>query len=584
MRLLRLEDSGELSLVEFVGKNIPRYAILSHTWGADLEEVTFKDLINSTGSTKAGYRKVRFCTTQAAYDGLQFSWVDTCCIDKSSSAELSEAINCIFRWYHDAAKCYVYLPDVSISGPIENDLFPQLAWKSAFQLSRWFTRGWTLQELLAPISTEFFSLEGERLGNKDLMVQEIHEITGISVQALQGCPLSEFSIDERMLWAERRETTREEDAAYSLLGIFDVHMPLIYGEGRKRAFMRLRREIKESLMDESQSDHNSLEYQRSQKTREDKDSGLTSTKRPKAEKPQGFSDLETSAAIAGAATLGFAADQKLSQEQREQQPGSAQSIRSTSGVNSNRLGTPPLPPSYRKATYPRSLTQQTKPDLTKEAELTVITASSVNTANATINKGLVRAKDTASILDGLGEGRMGSPRPPAQPYSMRQRQDMQVLELENRVRQLAAENRMLVEFKAHAEQNLQKVVLEKDQEVAQLRAELNMAKEKIRGSSEDTARYSSGGGGGGGGWVAPEEEDETLQFLGEQELSLKLQECLEGLYVPEKHWTSVHRTKAGLPEFETTDGKYGAAFTIPDPTHIFAKILAQQYGLNPNNI
>lgn len=101
---------------------------------------------------------------------------------------------------------------------------------------------------------------------------------------------------------------------------------------------------------------------------------------------------------------------------------------------------------------------------------------------------------------------------------MRQRQDMQVLELENRVRQLAAENRMLVEFKAHAEQNLQKVVLEKDQEVAQLRAELNMAKEKIRGSSEDTARYSSGGGGGGGGWVAPEEEDETLQFLGEQEV------------------------------------------------------------------
>jgi hypothetical protein len=234
MRLLRLEDGGEFSLVEFVGKNIPRYAVLSHTWKADHEEVTFKDLMDRTGNTKAGYRKIQFCTTQAACDGLQFSWVDTCCIDKSSSAELSEAINSMFRWYHDAAKCYVYLPDVSIGGSIENDLSSQWAWKSAFQLSRWFTRGWTLQELIAPTSLEFFSVEGERLGDKDSMVQEIHEITGISVQALQGSPLSEFSINERMSWAARRETKREEDAAYSLLGVFDVHMPLIYGEGRKK--------------------------------------------------------------------------------------------------------------------------------------------------------------------------------------------------------------------------------------------------------------------------------------------------------------------------------------------------------------
>ncbi|KAF2185934.1 HET-domain-containing protein, partial [Zopfia rhizophila CBS 207.26] len=168
---------------------------------------------------------------------------DPVCIDKSSSAELSEAINSMFRWYHDAAKCYVYLSDVSIGGSVGNDLSSQRTWKPAFQHSRWFTRGWTLQELLAPTSVEFFSVEGERLGDKNSMVQEIHEITGISAQALQGTLLSRFRIDERMSWTARRETKREEDAAYSLLGIFDIHMPLLYGEGRKKALTRLQKEI-----------------------------------------------------------------------------------------------------------------------------------------------------------------------------------------------------------------------------------------------------------------------------------------------------------------------------------------------------
>src|SRR2546421_11180354 len=108
MRLLKLNDGGEFSLTEFVGDNIPRYAILSHTWGADGDEVTFKDLMKGTGEGKAGYQKIRFCGKQAAADDLQYFWVDTCCIDKSSSAEISEAINSMFRWYHDAAKCYVY--------------------------------------------------------------------------------------------------------------------------------------------------------------------------------------------------------------------------------------------------------------------------------------------------------------------------------------------------------------------------------------------------------------------------------------------------------------------------------------------
>jgi hypothetical protein len=242
MRLLNLHDDGEFSLTEFVGENIPRYAILSHTWGADGEEVTFKDLMKGTGTSKAGYHKIRFCGEQAAADGLQYFWVDTCCIDKSSSAEISEAINSMFRWYHDAAKCYVYLSDVSIGGS---------TWEPAFQKSRWFTRGWTLQELIAPPSVEFFSVEGERLGDKKLLERQIHEITGITTRALQGDPLSHFSVNERMSWAAKRETKREEDAAYSLLGIFNIHMPLIYGEGRKKALVRLRKEIEESLKDKS---------------------------------------------------------------------------------------------------------------------------------------------------------------------------------------------------------------------------------------------------------------------------------------------------------------------------------------------
>jgi hypothetical protein len=235
MRLLRLGEDGAFSLIEYVGRDIPPYAILSHTWGADHEEVTFKDLAESAAKTKAGYRKLTFCGKQAAKDRLQFFWVDTCCIDKSSSAELTEAINSMFEWYQKAAKCYVYLSDVSIGSFGEAE--------QSFQKSRWFTRGWTLQELVAPDTVEFFSSEGEQLGDKNSLVYEIHNITAIPIQALQGTPLSNFSIDCRMSWAGKRETKREEDAAYCLLGIFNIHMPLIYGEGRDKAFRRLKKEI-----------------------------------------------------------------------------------------------------------------------------------------------------------------------------------------------------------------------------------------------------------------------------------------------------------------------------------------------------
>jgi hypothetical protein len=238
MRLLERRDDGEFSLTDDLHDHeIPRYAILSHTWGA--EEVTFRDLMDGTGKGKSGYNKICFCGEQARRDGLQYFWVDTCCIDKSSSAELSEAIISMFRWYRDAAKCYVYLSDI--------DTFnQQLPWESAFRKSRWFTRGWTLQELIAPSSVEFFSRDQEKLGNKESLVRLIHEITGIPVRALRGSRMSDFSVAERLSWAEKRNTTREEDEAYSLLGLFNIQIPALYGEGRENAFKRLREEIDKS--------------------------------------------------------------------------------------------------------------------------------------------------------------------------------------------------------------------------------------------------------------------------------------------------------------------------------------------------
>jgi hypothetical protein len=243
MRLLQLKDDGEFSLVEYIrNRDIPPYAILSHTWGAAHDEVTFKDLTEGLGKSKAGYEKLAFCAKQAMDDGLKFFWVDTCCIDKSSSAELSESIISMFRWYHNSARCYVYLPDVSTSGFANND--------PSFQQSRWFTRGWTLQELLASTCVEFYSKSGDRLGNKSSLLKEIAGITGISVQALKGSPLQSFSVEERLSWVRNRETTRDEDMAYSLLGIFDISMAANYGEGKERAWNRLKRKINKTLTSE----------------------------------------------------------------------------------------------------------------------------------------------------------------------------------------------------------------------------------------------------------------------------------------------------------------------------------------------
>ncbi|KAH7082073.1 hypothetical protein FB567DRAFT_581517 [Paraphoma chrysanthemicola] len=246
MYLIRSDEDGNFSLVEYVDNIAPRYAILSHTWGPYKEEVSFRDLRNGLGKSTRGYEKIRFCAERAAKDGLQWFWIDTCCIDQSKSQDLQTAVNSMFRWYQNAAKCYVYLSDVQVvvgADPIQ--------WKSAFRTSRWFTRGWTLQELIAPPLVEFFSSEGTYLGSKESLEQEIHDITGVPVQALRGTPLSNFSIDERLAWATKRETTFAEDAVYSLLGIFGVFMPLIYGEGRKHAMERLGREILPTECDDS---------------------------------------------------------------------------------------------------------------------------------------------------------------------------------------------------------------------------------------------------------------------------------------------------------------------------------------------
>ncbi|KAH8669473.1 heterokaryon incompatibility protein-domain-containing protein [Tricladium varicosporioides] len=243
MRLLHLE-SGNLSLTEDYTEYVPPYAILSHTWGKDTEEVTFDDFKAGNYIDKTGYTKIQFCGKQAARDGLQYFWVDTCCINKSNYTELSEAINSMFRWYQNAVKCYVYLSDVSTRGNTKESLSRSL-WEPELRQSRWFTRAWTLQELIAPRSVEFFSQEDERLGDKRSLELLLHEITGIPVEVFQGKPLIKLTIEERMLWAAKRTAKRKEDEAYSLLGIFDLHMPLIYGEGRENAFIRLEREISE---------------------------------------------------------------------------------------------------------------------------------------------------------------------------------------------------------------------------------------------------------------------------------------------------------------------------------------------------
>ncbi|ORY15982.1 heterokaryon incompatibility protein-domain-containing protein [Clohesyomyces aquaticus] len=239
IRLLRQRSKDDFELKSFTAHTAPPYAILSHTW-TDGAEVTYDDLVASTGKDKAGYDKIRFCGQRAAEEGLEYFWVDTCCIDKSSSAELSESINSMYRWYQQADVCYAYIED----WPSE------LTWADPL---RWFTRGWTLQELIAPKKMEFFDGNQKSRGMKfdPLVVEELSRITGISASVLSdrsGDSLRGICYGQRMSWAAYRKTTRIEDIAYCLLGIFHIHMPLLYGEGVK-AFTRLQEVILASSTD-----------------------------------------------------------------------------------------------------------------------------------------------------------------------------------------------------------------------------------------------------------------------------------------------------------------------------------------------
>jgi hypothetical protein len=240
MRLLKYE-CGCLALTpELYADEIPPYAILSHTWAADEQEVDYRDMFNGSGTHKTGYDKLMFCAQQAELDGLQHTWVDTCCINKDSSSELAEAINSMFRWYQNAAKCYVYLADVAATARMPADV--------DFQDSRWFTRGWTLQELLAPASVQFFTRDRKLLGDKTSLAQQIAEITGIPSKVLRDGHFRDFDIEERISWSGKRSTKRVEDKAYSLLGIVGVQMSLLYGEGYEAALDRLIRKARKAKL------------------------------------------------------------------------------------------------------------------------------------------------------------------------------------------------------------------------------------------------------------------------------------------------------------------------------------------------
>jgi hypothetical protein len=218
-----------------------KYAIVSHCWGKDKDEVTYQDFLDENSRTvKPGWTKVEQACKIASERNLELVWIDTCCINKESSAELTEAINSMFAWYRNSKECYAFMPDVKGIG---ND--------SDFVKSKWFTRGWTLQELLAPWSVVFYDECYNPIGTKTSLAKQIHDATGIDGRFLDPWEdIHDASVAQRMSWAASRETTKPEDMAYSLLGIFGINMSLLYGEG-DRAFLRLQLKIIKKYDDDS---------------------------------------------------------------------------------------------------------------------------------------------------------------------------------------------------------------------------------------------------------------------------------------------------------------------------------------------
>ncbi|KAI0113646.1 heterokaryon incompatibility protein-domain-containing protein [Nemania sp. FL0031] len=202
---MRLLDVYSLHIYEFYGKDIPPYVILSHTWGPD--EVTFQDLQRvpywtDETTRKRGFSKIGLCCQLARQNGFSYAWVDTCCIDKRNHVELSEAINSMYTWYANAEICFVLLEDVLMGDPSSNATFKEDLTLKSFSKSRWFTRGWTLQELISPACVVFYDRNGEMIGTKSSLQQEISTITKIPETLLSGLvrpDLSRYSVAERMV-------------------------------------------------------------------------------------------------------------------------------------------------------------------------------------------------------------------------------------------------------------------------------------------------------------------------------------------------------------------------------------------------
>ncbi|KAJ5915158.1 hypothetical protein N7454_011270 [Penicillium verhagenii] len=272
---MRLIEAKTLKVVEFMDSKIPKYAILSHVWS--LHEITFQDMQklspeernflasdldtdeaansntqSSPETLDSGYAKIKYSCKRARHEKIDYVWIDTCCIDKTSSAELSEAINSMMRWYELSEVCYAYLADV----PPLSDLDLE---RSLFSKSRWFDRGWTLQELIAPEKLFFLAQDWTTLFSRETVSSLVSRKTRIALSFLKErqqamtslrSSLSSVSIATRMSWASERKTSRQEDRAYSLLGIFGINMPLLYGEGTG-AFIRLQEEIVKHSDDQS---------------------------------------------------------------------------------------------------------------------------------------------------------------------------------------------------------------------------------------------------------------------------------------------------------------------------------------------
>jgi hypothetical protein len=264
-----LINCRNLTLEEIVDSSrAPPYAILSHTWVKD-QEVHQSEFLTNSFPKKTGWEKIWKTCELALKDGCQYAWVDTCCIDKSSSAELTEAINSMFAWYKGAEICYAFLMDYDLGEPVSptksnsTQLIAEVDVAAVLEAgleintfegiakAKWFSRGWTLQELIAPRKVRFYDMKWRDIGTKDSLSHMLSLITGIQQEILcdSGAEdesleerLSEVPIAKRMSWASRRETTRVEDIAYCLLGIFGINLPLLYGEG-ERAFIRLQEEI-----------------------------------------------------------------------------------------------------------------------------------------------------------------------------------------------------------------------------------------------------------------------------------------------------------------------------------------------------